>query len=65
LILGLSERQVYRIKERVKGEGAGGLIHKSRGKRTPRWLTEKIKDTIKSFNRVIQQKETQLVTLNY
>jgi len=35
-ILGLSHRQVYRIKARVEREGAGGIIHQSRGKRTPR-----------------------------
>lgn len=45
-ILGLSQRQVYRIKARVEREGAGGIIHKSKGKHTPRWLTEKIKDKI-------------------
>jgi len=48
-VLGLSQRQIYRIKERVEREGAGGIIHKSRGKRTPRWLTEKIKDKIDHF----------------
>jgi len=45
-ILGLSERQVYRIKARVRKEGAGGVIHKSKGKKAPLWLTEKIKDKI-------------------
>jgi transposase len=45
-ILGLSERQVYRIKARVEKEGAGGVIHKSKGKNTPLWLTDKIKDKI-------------------
>jgi transposase len=45
-ILGLSERQVYRIEARVKKEGAGGVIHKSKGKKAPLWLTEKIKDKI-------------------
>jgi len=48
-ILGLSERQVYRMKARVEREGAGGIIHKSRGKRRPRWLTGKIKDKIDHF----------------
>jgi transposase len=45
-ILSLSERQVYRIKARVRREGAGGVIHKSKGKKAPLWLTEKIKDKI-------------------
>jgi len=48
-ILGLSECQVYRIKARVGKEGAGGVIHRSKGKKTPRWLTEKIKDKIDHF----------------
>jgi transposase len=29
-ILGLSERQVYRIKGRVEREGAGGVIHRAK-----------------------------------
>ena len=45
-ILGLSERQVYRIKARVEREGAGGVIHRSKGKKAPLWLTEEIKDKI-------------------
>ena len=45
-ILGLSQRQIYRTKARVEKEGIGGIIHKSRGKHRPRWLTEKIRDKI-------------------
>lgn len=45
-ILGLSERQVYRIKARVGKEGAGGVIHRSKGKKTPRWLRERVRDKI-------------------
>jgi len=45
-ILGLSERQVYRIKTRVGKEGPKGIIHRSKGKNTPRWLREKIRDKI-------------------
>ena len=45
-LLDLSERQVYRIKARVVKEGAGGVIHKSKGKHRPRWLKEKIRDKI-------------------
>jgi transposase len=48
-ILGLSERQVYRIKGRVKEEGAGGVIHKNKDKRRPRWLREKVRDKIDHF----------------
>jgi transposase len=45
-ILGLSERQVYRIKARVEREGAGGVIHRSKGKKRPGWLRGRIKDKI-------------------
>jgi transposase len=45
-ILGLSERQVYRIKTRVEREGAGGVIHRSKGKKRPRWLRGRVKAKI-------------------
>jgi len=45
-ILGLSERQVYRIKARVKREGTGGVIHRGKCKKDPYWLTDKIKERI-------------------
>jgi transposase len=45
-ILGLSERQVYRIKARVEREGAGGVIHRSKGKKRPRWLRRRVRDKI-------------------
>lgn len=45
-VLGLSERQIYRIKARIQREGAKGVIHKSKGKRSPRHLTERIRDKI-------------------
>ena len=45
-ILGLSERQIYRIKARIKREGTGGVIHRGKGKKSPYWLTEKIKERI-------------------
>lgn len=48
-ILGLSERQIYRVKARIQREGAEGVIHKSKGKRSPHWLTERIKDKIDHF----------------
>jgi transposase len=45
-ILGLGERQVYRIKARVEREGARGVIHRSKGKKRPRWLRGRVKDKI-------------------
>jgi transposase len=45
-ILGLGERQVYRIKARVEREGAGGVIHRSKGKERPRWLRGRVRDKI-------------------
>ena len=50
-ILKRSERQVYRIKVRVKKEGAKGVIHKGKTKRRPRWLTERIKNKINSLHK--------------
>lgn len=50
-ILKRSERQVYRIKRRVAKKGAQGVIHKGRGKRGLRWITEKIKNRINSFDK--------------
>ena len=47
--LKLSERQIYRLKARVRKEGAKGVIHKTKGKIRPRWLTEKVKDKINSL----------------
>jgi hypothetical protein len=35
-VLGLSVRQVRRIMRRVRGEGEGGVIHRSRGRRSNR-----------------------------
>jgi transposase len=48
-ILDLSERQVYRIKARVEKEGARGVIHKSKGKKVPLWLTERVRDKVDHF----------------
>ena len=48
-ILKRSERQVYRIKQRVEKEGAKGVVHKGKAKRGPRWITEKIKNKINSL----------------
>ena len=46
VILKLSERQIFRLKAKVKKEGPQGVIHKTKGKTRPRWLTERIKDRI-------------------
>lgn len=48
-ILGVCERQIYRLKKRVKQEGARGIVHRSRGKSRVRWLTQEIKDKIIEF----------------
>lgn len=45
-ILKLSERQIFRLKAKVKKEGAKGVVHKTKGKTKPRWLIERIKDRI-------------------
>lgn len=48
-MLGLSERQIYRLRKRVKEGGTRGVIHKSRGKLRVRWLTQAVKDRIIEF----------------
>jgi len=45
-ILSLSGRQIRRIVKRVKKEGHGGVIHKSRGKRSNRKIPHKIKERV-------------------
>jgi len=42
-ILGLSQRQVRRIVRRVKEQGAGGVIHRRRGKKNCRRFSEEFK----------------------
>jgi transposase len=42
----LSERQIRRIVTRIKEEGDGGIIHKSRGKPSKRKLSHKLKERI-------------------
>jgi len=43
-VLKLSERQIYRIKNRVEREGIKGILHKSRGTKRARWLTQDVQD---------------------
>ena len=45
-ILGLSLRQVRRIVKRVGGEGARGVIHRSRGRRSNRAFPDEVKDRV-------------------
>lgn len=48
-MLGLSERQIYRLMKRVRQEGTQGIIHRSRGISRVRWLTEEVKERIIEF----------------
>jgi transposase len=41
-ILGLSERQVYRLKARYRAEGARALAHGNRGRASPRRIPEEV-----------------------
>lgn len=41
LVLGVSERQCYRIKARVTRRGARGVVHGNRGRPSTRKVTEK------------------------
>ena len=42
LVLGVSERQCYRIKARVSKAGAKGVVHGNRGRRCKRKIKEKV-----------------------
>lgn len=42
LVLGISERQCYRIKARVVNDGAKGVIHRNRGVRCKRRVSERL-----------------------
>ena len=44
LVMGVSERQCYRIKARVIG-GAKGVVHGNRGRQCKRKIKEKVKST--------------------
>ena len=45
-ILGLCVRQIQRMIERVKEEGAKGLVHRSRGKSSNHRMDEKVKHKV-------------------
>jgi transposase len=45
-LIGISERQTYRILKRVKEEGSKGVIHKLRGQRSNRGYPEELKNKV-------------------
>lgn len=45
-LLGLSQRQIYRILKRVKTEGSKGIIHKLRGRKSNRGYPEELREKI-------------------
>ena len=45
-LLGLSQRQIYRILKRVKTEGSKGIVHKLRGRKSNRGYPEELKEKI-------------------
>jgi transposase len=48
-LLGLSLRQVYRLKDRILKEGAEGIIHKNRGRKPKHALSDEERQTILAF----------------
>ena len=48
-VLGRSERQIWRILRRVRDEGLEGIIHKNKGRRSPRRIPSKIRRKIVSL----------------
>jgi len=47
--MGLSERQTKRLKERMKGSGEQGLIHKNRGRKPAHTISERVRKQIIEF----------------
>ena len=45
-LLGISQRQTYRVLKRIKQEGSSGIIHKLRGKRSNRGYPEVLKEKV-------------------
>jgi len=52
-ILGISQRQIYRIKKRYESQGAAGLIHQLRGRESNRGYTEELKKGVIKIYRSI------------
>ena len=47
IMLGISTRQVYRLKKRIKEEGVKGTIHRLRGRPSSKKIPQYIRDEIK------------------
>jgi len=45
-ILGITDRHVRRVVKRVKEEGERGIVHKSRGRSSPRQMSKELEDRI-------------------
>jgi transposase len=50
-IMGLSLRQAYRLKQKVRQKGVKGLMHGNRGRTSPRRLSDELRDQILSLAR--------------
>ncbi len=52
-LISLSERQIRRIVQRIRGEGDEGILHKARGRQSKRRLSRKLKERIISLYKTI------------
>lgn len=50
-LLGVSERQVYRLVRRYRGEGPGGLVHGNRGRPSAQRISEDTRQAVQSLAR--------------
>ena len=50
-LLGLSERSVWRLKRRYAEEGPAGLVHRNRGRASPRRIDEAVRERVRSLAR--------------
>jgi len=54
-LLKLSERQIFRLVQRVRKEGSKGIIHKHRGKKSNRGYPEKLKQRVLELFLIIRE----------
>jgi len=45
-LIGISERQTYRVLKKIREEGSKGIIHKLRGKKSNRGYPEELKNKV-------------------
>src|SRR5574337_681644 len=65
MVLGISERQSFRLKDRIRKEGVAGIIHGNRGHRSPfvSWAHKAVE--VHVHDRLARFAHTRLAQLTY